>query len=204
MILFFILSFADPVYAQEKEPDKDRISRQDSYDMALIFNTTDILLDVGSYQGGIGFKIGRDKLYFRMLFDFFLSNASNAFSISLGNSLEYHFLPGRVSPYFGGYLNLGFTYLKSEISPDTWTKLTSIPFSLGGIFGVEVFIFDFLSIFAEYSLGFNFDILLTEQSFLGAKTKTSELNYIFNTGIGNESKIGITIYFIRIMDYGDK
>jgi hypothetical protein len=159
---------------------------QGSYDLGLIFNTSSILLDLESYQAGLGLKIGRDKVSFRGLFDLVLNGASDSFSLNAGAAIQYYLLPGSsVAPYIGGSIGGGYMRQADAIS--------MVVLSVGALAGVEVFLFDFLSVFAEYAITgdftFSTDIPSSQTTF----------DYLVDTGMGNNSKLGIVIYFMRAM-----
>ncbi|NOY09119.1 MAG: hypothetical protein GXP33_09790 [Spirochaetes bacterium] len=163
----------------------------------LIFNTNDLLLDIKSYQAGVGVKIFLgNSTAARFLGDIFYATNANSFSATFGATFEKHFKQGRVSPYWGGFLDAGFISQKSEIiNPDNWTRNISYPISSGGVFGVEFFILDFLSVFAEYNLSFTGTITSSTISVDGEETSTNpELTYSIDSGIGNNSSLGIVIY----------
>ena len=168
-------------------------------DVGLIFNIDGISLDFESYQGGFGVKLGKDSLAFRVLLDLFVStgNNSTAFSLDVGTSFEYHLVKGPLSPYFGGFLSMGYATQKEEISGDTWTLLRIFPISFGPLFGIEIFPADFLSIFLEYALEFQYNLIGTETSVSGSVTRERTDEFSINTALGNNAKIGIIIYLIR-------
>ena len=63
----------------------------------LIFKVNDILLDVESYQGGLGIKrFYKDKYGYHGSLDFSYSSSSNSIVIELGNTIEKHLAEGRV------------------------------------------------------------------------------------------------------------
>jgi hypothetical protein len=155
-------------------------------DLGLIFNTSSILLDLESYQGGIGLKFGRDKLSLRSVFDLVLNGASDSFSLNAGAAIQYYLLPGSsVAPYVGG--SVGGGYMRQG------DALSMVVLSVGAFAGVEVFLFDFLSVFAEYAITgdftFSTDIPSSQTTF----------DYLVDTGMGNNSKLGIVIYFMRAL-----
>ena len=188
------MSFAEE-YAQYKH---GMFSKQNPYKTGIIFNVNDILLDVESYQGGIGLKrYFNDSWAYRAAFDFGYSNSSDSWLISVGNTFEYHFISGRISPYVGGYFDIGYASYKDETDSENWTKVWSIPISTGPLLGIEFEIFNVLSLFVEYSIAFDLIYTSTITSVAGIETKDSTTGYGINTGMGNESKIGIVIYFNR-------
>jgi len=182
----------------QKEKNEDALKKNDKK-TGIIFNVTDILLDLESYQGGVGIKrYSTDSLAYRVSFDFNYTDKSSSWLLVLGNTLEYHFIRGRVSPYFGGFLDIGYATYKDESDSNNWTKVSSIPLSIGPIFGVEVNIFEFLALFAEYSVSFDYTTTKTTTSDAGSESVQKESGFSIGTGMGNESKIGVVIYFNRI------
>jgi hypothetical protein len=162
----------------------------------IIFNVDNIGLNLESYQLGIGYKrYFNNNFAIRGLLDFGYSNNSKSWLFTLGATAEYHFLIGRISPYSGGFLNLGVIQAKTEIDNNNWTKVTSIPLSFGPLFGIEIFIFDFFAIFAEYSLNCEYTIITTKEKRASVESKKTDSQFDINTGIGNNSKIGIILYF---------
>lgn len=152
-------------------------------DLGLIFNANDLLLGLENYQAGLGVKIGWGKLCLRGLFDFTVNSSAEAFGVDLGVAAEYHLIPGPISPYVGASVSGGYM---------TQSNVTSaLSFSLGAIAGVEVFIADFLSVFAEYGLVADFT------STTDLQTDENTFDYLINTGMGNNAKLGIVIYFMR-------
>jgi hypothetical protein len=152
-------------------------------DAGIIFSTSNILLGLESYEGGLGGKVGFGNLGLRGNFDFQLNGAANAFSVALGVTGEYHLIMQQISPYFGLFTQLGYTSQANVLS--------AVPFSVGAVAGVEVFIFDFLSVFAEYS--FSIDLTLTNN----LQTSQTNFDYLIHTSMGNHSKIGVVLYVMR-------
>ncbi len=171
--------------AQAKPPDpiQKPALAQGARDVGIIFNTTSILLDLESYQAGLGIKVGGDTRAIRGLFDFVLNGASSSFSVTAGAALQRYMLTGTVRPYVGGSFTLGYMSQSQVISIAT--------LSLGAIAGAEVFLLDFLSIFAEYAI--TADLALSTD----LQTSQTTFDYLVDTGMGNNSRIGIVIYFLR-------
>jgi hypothetical protein len=154
-----------------------------SIDLGILFNTNDLLLGLQSYQGGVGAKIGWGSVCVRGLIDFAFNKSAQSFAIGAGTTFEYHPLSGPISPYMGASVGLGY---------DTQSNVASaVTFSLGALAGVEVFIFDFLSVFAEYSLAA--DLINTTD----LQTSQSTFDSLITTRMGNNAQIGVVIYFLR-------
>jgi hypothetical protein len=157
---------------------------QGSHDLGLIFSTNNLLLAPEGYQGGIGAKIGWGTFALRAAVDLVLNGSSQSTSVLAGAAGEYHLAPGPVSPYVGGFLQAGYMQQSNTLSV--------VPITVGALAGVEVFVFDFLSLFAEYSLS------LTVTATTDLQSSQTTVDYLVQTGVGNGSKLGIVIYFTRI------
>jgi hypothetical protein len=186
------------IWAQKKAPEKKKTDEKQIN--GFIFNTTNILFDIESYLGGIGFKMKNVDLKFavcdlRLLGDFLLVKDFNMFEINLGATLEFHFLKNRVSPYWGVFLNSGLTRYRTETDSDNWSELLTIPVSTGGILGVEFFLLDSLSFFAEYAVEINLSNNFNNISVGGTLTETTTTDFYIDTKLGNSSRLGIVIYF---------
>lgn len=198
-LISFILTWPG-AYAQETEKEPGLLSTENPYKTGVVFNVDDILLDLESYQGGIGFKryVG-DQWAVRGLFDAGASTSSNSWLLTLGGALEYHFSTGRLTPYAGGFLDLGMVHYKEEFPGDEYRTVNSFPVTFGPLFGVEIALFDFLSVFAEYGVQFDLTTTTTKERVGGVETKETDTDFSVETGIANSSKIGIVIYFNRRM-----
>lgn len=167
-------------------------------DFGLILNTADMLLNLESYQGGIGTKIGIGDFVLRPAADILLNTGINPFSLTLGLVLEMHFLPGPVSVYWGPSLQTGFTILTNKIDADNWSQVTGIEmFTAGAVCGIELFIFDFLSIFVEYQLAINLGLNIYRTSLDGVVSSNTEFTYKLDLGLGNNTMIGVVFYLMR-------
>jgi len=189
--------FAQVTFASEKGEAFKLSPEYAGKKNGIIFNVDDILLDIESYQGGIGVKhYFNEKFAYRGSIDFSYIDSSSSLTLNLGNSIEKHLLTGRVSPYIGAFLDIGYIHFKStDEASGVETEVTSIPLSIGPLIGVEVFVLDFVSLFAEYSLSASYSKTKTEQTAAGVTTSDKDSDFSIEAGIGNESKIGIVVYF---------
>ncbi len=162
--------------------------------VGIIFNVGDILQGIDSYQGGIGIKYKRnEKISWRFLLDFYYDSAAYLTSVNTGIAYEKHFYDTRISPYIGGELKPGIIYYKPENSTNSET---TIPLKLNGIFGVEIYLTEFLSLFAEYSLG-------AQYTFTNPEVGSNNSRLIIESGLGNSGKIGVTVYFRNVIQLSD-
>ena len=200
IVLFIFFLFTNIAFSEDIDAPTDVPAASHS---AFIFNTNNLLLDLDSYQGGVGFKLLLDNQYaFRFLIDGYYSNSLNTFSFTLGTAFEGHFTPyDMISPYWGAFIDGGYLTQSVITDNENWTTDKSIPFSIGAILGVEVFIFEYLSVFAEYNLIGKFLVEISEFSENGTIT-TTEPAYSseIDTSIGNNSSIGITIYLDDVVE----
>ena len=163
----------------------------------LIFNTNNLLLDIDEYQSGVGIKLMSLNFSIRALLSLNYESGNNVFNSRIGFALEKPFFTGRIAPYWGVSLTSGLTIDKDEYSGDDWRKTRTISADISAILGTEVYIFEFLSFFAEYKLGAGFSSVNTTQEISGNRTENSAINYNIGTELGNEASIGVVIYLIK-------
>ena len=181
MIFFAVLTTS--AFAQGDSLIPSPSPAKGPYDLGVIFNTNDLLLGLESYQAGLGAKMGWGNFFLRGLFDFTLNGSSKSFGLDVGAAVEYHLIPGPISPYIGASIGGGYM---------TQSKITSaVTFSFAALAGVEVFVLDFLSVFAEYAVQAD----LTNTTDIQASQST--FDYLIDTRMGNGAKLGIVIYFMR-------
>jgi hypothetical protein len=165
----------------------------------FIFNASNLLLDLSEYQGGLGGKFDFGDFAVRGLFSFELESTEDAgtsddFALTLGASVEFPFFHGRVTPYWGGFIDGTYSNETSETSGGDTTETTTFGGSIGPLLGAEVFIFDFLSAFAEYGLALRVARSTDEQEMSGTKSEEQTTNYGVTTELGNAGSLGIVIY----------
>jgi hypothetical protein len=185
VLLAFLFVAAGPAIAQDAKPaatvEPARSKTLD--DAGLIFNFEGALLDLGAYQAGIGMKLGWDNLRLRMLLDVVAGSASDSYAVKLGTTLERHLTPEPLSLYVGGSAGAGYMLQGANFS--------SVVFTVGAVAGVEFFPLKFLSLFVEYTLAADFT-LTTDLS-----SSTTTFDYLVDARMGNDSTIGIVVYFKR-------
>jgi hypothetical protein len=171
LALGLIVALGAAAQGKEKKTDLN------GHKLGLIFNLDNFLLDIGdaAQEGvvaGLGLKywLG-DKAALRGVLGFNYTNDSasstSATTFGLSVAFEYHFLKTKVSPYVGGLAEGQFM-----------TPANHLRFSLGGIFGAEVAILDYLGLYAEYNLLIVMD----------------EPVFSIDLGIGNHAQIGLIVY----------
>lgn len=167
------------------------------HDIGFIFNTDNLLFDQESYRGGMGVKLRGDPLAYRGLVDLYVSTISSARAFDVGVGVEYHFVPDRVSPYAGGEIAFGLTRSTENPNPSTTQRVRTSQLQLAGIAGVEVHVTPFLALFLEYNLALSYEALRTVTDVAGNRDIDRTDDWTLETGLGNESKLGVVIYFNR-------
>jgi len=203
MVLLVILVLTcTGAFASERTGVRPGIgAKPGAVDLGIIFNTSDILLALQGFQGGVGAKINLKDWMLRGMADLVLNTELNPFSISLGAVLEKHPWKGPVSVYWGPAIETGFTtLLLFKTDEDNWSRTDTFPFSLGCVFGIEFFIFEALSVFVEYQAAFELGINRTTVSTAGSQSSTAELTYNLDLGMGNNAMLGIVFYLLRRND----
>ena len=170
------------------------LAAQETRSFGIVFNTSSIVLDLESYQAGVGIKIPGKIVDMRFSGEVNASNNFSSMRFGLGVAVERHIRPGTVSPYFGGFAHAIFDSKKVETDAENWVQNMSIPVSAGGILGVEYFILDNLSIFGEYALAVDLGIFINKTSEDGTVVTTPDHTIAIESRIGNNSKIGVVIY----------
>lgn len=164
----------------------------------ILFSTNDLLLDIEGFQGGVGAKIGFESWTLRGTADLLISTAFDPFSISLGAVLEKQLWPGPLSVYWGPLAETGFTTISLfKTDDDNWSRSSTLPLSLGCVFGVELFLFEFLSVFLEYQAALDLGLNITRISTSGTVTSTTEFTYSLDIGMGNNAMFGIVFYLMK-------
>lgn len=195
--LFLLLIF--PVFSEENTNGSDSKMQH----IGFIFSAENILLDLNDYNGGVGMKMAFEKFSLRLMADFGYSSSAKIISGDLGASIEKRFRDGRISPYVGGGLQFGIEHETVETDSDNWTKQLTVPSDIFAFLGIEVFLLEFLSVFAEYNVAFTFNGVSTSQSVDGIVTDSSNWNWDVSTGLGNSGRLGIVIYLEDVVEIGD-
>ena len=145
-------------------------------DMGLVFQFMNIPVNFASYDdgyaAGAGFKyVFLDVLHGRalLLVDVDPNGADPAVTtFGLGAAVEYHFIPGTVSPYAGGLAGTRLLFENATVAADIY---------FGAIGGVEVSLLKTISAYAEYN----------------ALCTIDEDGFGFN--LGSDVRLGAVIYF---------
>jgi len=169
------------------------------YSGAFLINAGSLLFDLESYGGGIGFKIGRQEAYLRFLTDLYIRTLTRGFSITLGTTYERHFVSGALSPYWGVTASLGVATQKDAFDSANWLSVTAIPIGVTGLLGMELFVTEHVSLFFEYALMAELAIMHTAQSVAGTVSRDTYTDFRVDTGLGNQSKLGVAFYLPALL-----
>ena len=203
-IVFFwivLIMSSGSVFAQETDNPSNREKPTFLEKMGMvepipgfIFNTSTILFDIDSYQGGFGGKIRFPRWSIRTLLDFGYSSAYNAYEVGVGILYQRPFLIGRIEPYWGSFADFHYERERIDTDIDNFMQVGTLKTTAGGVLGLELFIFDFISVFAEYQLSLGLGWTTVQQSIDGTLTENNSMNYIAGVDVGNDASLGLVIY----------
>jgi hypothetical protein len=198
-IILFCL-FSSRLAAEEMAETEETAEEVNSIDKVLpfmpgiIFNTSNILLDLEEYQAGVGLMMLGESHSFRGSFGFSYESAANFLGMNISFAYLRPIIKGRVTPYWGVGVTMGYSFDKDTYDADDWQSIHSFEGGVSAVLGVEVFVFDFLSLFAEYDLGVSIAWSKVVQSSSGIESDSQSFNYSLGTGIGNGASIGVVVY----------
>lgn len=168
----------------------------------FIFSADNLLLDLESYQGGIGAKADLGAYAVRGLLSVEVDgigsdggNETTAFG--LGVTLEKPFFDARVTPYWGGFVDGTYSVEKTEVDGGDTTKTQVVTAGFGPVLGAEFFVFPHISVFAEYALAFRGNWTSIDQEVGGVSSSDETSNFGVGSELGNGGMIGIVIYLDR-------
>jgi len=164
------------------------------YTPGFIFNTSNLLLNLDSYEGGIGFLMSSPRTTWRFSVGFGYESGTEVFSSQFGITYLCPIFTGRVSPYWGGTIFAGYSHDTDEVDADNWTKENEFSLSAGVLLGVELVLDPRISFFAEYSVGADVAWVTQISSVSGSVSTTGSNNWSVGTELGNNGSIGVIIY----------
>ncbi|MBB6479270.1 hypothetical protein [Spirochaeta isovalerica] len=190
VFVLFIVVFTHYLIGQDTQKNEEKKINH----IGFIFSTETLLIDLDDYNGGIGIKLVLPSINFRIMGDFGYSKSSEVISGDLGIAIEKKVRNGRITPYWGGGLQAGIIHEKAETNEDNWEKLLTVPLEANAFLGVEVFLLEFISFFAEYEVSAGISYVKNSLSTYGVIEEVSSWNWDIQTGIGNSGRLGIVIY----------
>ena len=193
-LLFFLVGLTPAFGQDDAKPAPERT-------LGILFSTSNILMDIGTYGTGVGLGWYRPENAIRAFGSGVASNSSSTLTTEAGVARVGYLDQARVSPYWIVSGSAGFLTQKSETGPDNWTRTTTLNATAGMGLGAEVFILDFLSVFADYQLLADVSRAQTRESVGGAVTQgEATWTYVIQTALGNTSRLGLAIYLDPVID----
>jgi hypothetical protein len=180
--LFLVLTvFAG--YGQAQSIFQKVAPRSGPVDFGIVFNMPNLLLNLESYQAGLGIKLGLQHVDLRCLFDLVVNGSAGSFGGEVGLAVESHLTPDPVSFYWGGTAGAGYLGQPGGMS--------IFSTEIGAIAGVEVSPYEFVSFFVEY--GLTAAVMVTSTG----PGSTPVVDFLADIGMGNDARIGVVFYFMR-------
>jgi hypothetical protein len=143
--------------------------------------------------------------------------SATATTFGINAAAEYHLLPTRVSPYFGGGILFSttttesknpVTYVPPAANPQVTTKdnqngenidgvayLAGMKFMIGALAGVEFFLAKEISLAAEYRLGYALTSRSDQQVINANVTTTTKVGSSSTFAIDNTGALTLAVYF---------
>jgi hypothetical protein len=181
--MLFLLLAGIAGYGQAQSIFQKVTPRSGPVDAGIIFNVPNLLMDLESYQAGLGIKLGLPNVDLRGLLDLVVNGSAGSFGGEVGLAVESHLIPEPVSFYWGGTASVGYLGQPGGMS--------IVSAEIGAIAGLEVSPFEFLSFFVEYALTATLTVTTSSP---GA---TPVVDFLADIGMGNDARIGIVFYFMR-------
>lgn len=193
VLVLSILFIPGLVFSEESEETSQ-------LDKALIFNIDNIISNIHSYQGGLGYQFGNDKWSIRIMYDLSYTNIemnNHHLSNRLGMTYNRYLNTAFISPYIGMGTALSHNYRRSN-SPSTsdYGEFNEFEVSAGPIMGTELKIHENISLFIEYQLMLSLNWGKRKYSYNGYINKDQiPISVYIDSGMGNWGMIGLCIYF---------
>ncbi len=191
---------------------------------ALLFQFSGLAnIGAGNFEGGVGGKYFlNSNLAIRGGLQFanasvstpntnLPDNKNSATTFGINGAVEYHLSTKRVSPYLGGGIAFSTTSTEEtqqtvggenkvsnnrngvNIGGNAFNAGTTI--SVFGMVGAEFFIYDELSLGAEYRVGFSSTSQADEEVTVGNQTTTTAGGSLTTIGLTSQGFITLAIYF---------
>ena len=195
-----IIACTGLLYSQEKARSPlFSPSLPENYELGIIFSAPSILMDIERYEGGFGIKKSYKYWAVRWAADLIYASGSRLSSLSIMRAQEQHlseigFEKLDISPYYGWFASVGYIRQRFLVDEENHINDMTFPITGGPIIGAELFLFEFLSIFAEYQLALEFDILLNRVTIAGTSVNNWGLDVLIDTKMGNSSRLGVVLY----------
>jgi hypothetical protein len=132
-----------------------------------------------------------------------LDGSNSSLTIGANSGIEFHLLPGRVSPYVGGALNISSinTEVKNVVNVTGGVQTTTkngggagLVLGVGGVLGVEFFLTNEISLGAEYLLGFGMTSFYDTEVTGGAATPPVKNGSRYGINV-NTQAVTLAIHF---------
>jgi opacity protein-like surface antigen len=208
--LLLVMSANLNIFAQNSDDNK-----------AILFQFNGLsLLRADAFEGGVGGKFYlNNRMAIRGVVKFSMNSSTDPWTgaaagndgetssttIGLGGAFEYHMVVGKLSPYFGG--GFGFSTTSSEekspypnggsqtVKKDDPAYNAGTNLSLYALLGVEYFIYDNVSLAAEYRLGFNSLSRADYSITSGGITSTTKMGSSTSIGTGSQGLFTLAFYW---------
>jgi hypothetical protein len=194
LIVLLVISPVAVAAQDSAPPAAQSPARASSPLLGVIFNANSLLMEIAPYEGGVGAKLRFDGYSLRASLQFELGSANDALDIGLGLAYERPMSSERIAPYWGAAFRSSYSRDRSQADEANYSQTAVLGATAAALLGIEIEIAHFLSVFAEYQLGFEIARTTIRQSIGGSIDETARTNYQLSLGLGNDASIGVVIY----------
>ena len=198
--LLILLNLCFLISAEEIE--ENVVTTESQNNNGIIFSTNNILLDIGEYQGGVGWKFVFPDFAIKASLGGEYHAGTETLDLSGYTSVEFPLLIGPVVPYWGSSLKASYK-LEQITTNDDWNRNADIAGYIGAFLGVEYFLLEHLSFFAEYELSLGLTRSVQSQNVGGEITETASTDWQIVTALGNNAMIGVVLYIQPALKLSD-
>ena len=175
------------------------------WDKAFIFSVPSILLDISEYNGGLGLKAGKDHWAVRAMADITAKDDGtepSVFAWGTEGAFQWYLHPlsgdrrFKAFPYTGAAFGISGSSETIEIDGGDWTRDDLLALEFGPFLGVEFFLLENVSLFAEYQLkGMAGWPSVTTHVDGEDNTVSDDLAWSVDMSLGAGGKLGLCVFF---------
>jgi hypothetical protein len=202
-VLTLFASFSSAAETTAQDQTDAEVPVPPEWTPGLVFTTDSILLNITSFNGGIGGVLRADDVAIRATVGAITSNSFRTLAFRLGGWYVRYFWTGRVAPYWNAFARTELLSQTNEADRENWVRDFSFEVAGGASLGAELFVMDVVSVFAEYSLSVGAAGQRTTTS-VGGTVTPGDYDWTFSAGtdLAHGGALGVILYFAGQAEIG--
>ncbi len=202
-VFLIVIFISTAFYGFAETAETENVSDSDSgeFVFGMVFSTGNILFDLDAYRGGIGGRFVFPDFSLIASIGGGYESGNNVFAITGSFSAVVPIIKGRVIPYWGGVFSIDFSHSGNVLGSSVYTNMLTS--KIGGVLGVEFFLHEYVSIFAEYELVAGVSRSVVRQNINNNLVGDPAVNFMIGSDLGNNSSIGVTVYTKPFLSFDD-